>query len=328
MKYILFIMITLAIMVNVGFAQSANQSSIFYFYSSGCGACESTGLILNTIESDHSDVVINSFDVDTEEGWKIWSKYQSVFNVIEYSNAIPMIFVGDDFLCGYSTDLENKVLSILGNYSDGTIGTLGDKVLKNPEDFDSDWFYDEYLGNGIVDGDSVNVYIFLTSSCSPCNDLEVYLDQKTWVEQIIIHKIPLYTNDYELDLFGEMLLTSFKNAFNEPDLYGLPLIFIRDDYYVGYYDDFDEIVNSYFGVNSSRSISDAVYFIYDIELKEIAHSRAEAYGRVTVQTEFGNDEEFEQQADGGRSEVGSDSIWVILVFLVLVAMLVKCWKSS
>ncbi|MDO9518214.1 MAG: hypothetical protein Q7J10_09240 [Methanosarcinaceae archaeon] len=328
MKYILFIMITLAIMVNVGFAQSENQSSIFYFYSGGCGACESTGLVLDTIESGHSDVVINRFDIDTEEGWKIWGKYQSVFNVIEYSNAIPMIFVGDDFLCGYSTDLEDKVLSVLGNYSDGTIGTLGDKVFENPEDFDSDWFYDEYLGNGTVDGDFVNVYIFLTSSCFPCNDLEVYVDQKTWDKRINIHKIPLYTNDYESDIFGEMLLTSFKNAFNEPDLYGLPLIFIRDDYYVGYYGNLDEIVNSYLGVNSSRSISDAVYSIYDIELKEIAHNRAEAYGGVTVQTEFGNDEGFEKQADGGRSDVRSDSIWVILVFLVLVAMLVKCWKSS
>lgn len=313
-------------MVNMGSAQSSDQSSIFYFYSSECGACEDTALVLNTIESEHPDVVINRFDIDTEEGWIMWSKYQSVFNVIEYSNAIPMIFIGDEFLCGYSTDFEDKILSILGNYPDGTMGALGDTIFENPEDLDSDWFYDNYLVDGNVDEDSVNVYIFLTSSCSPCNDLEVYLDQKTWDKQINFHKISLYTGDYESDLYGEMLLTSFKNAFNEPDLYGLPLIFIQNDYYVGYYEDFDEIINSYLGVNSSRSISDAVYSTYGFELKEIAHNRAEAYGGVTVQTEFGNDEGFEQQVDGGRSEVTANSLWFILG--ILVTLLVRFWKSS
>ena len=330
MKYILFIVVTLAIMVNVGSAQSANQSSIIYFYSSECGACENTELVLNTIESEYPDVVINRFDVDTEEGGKWWSRYQSAFNVIEYSNAIPMIFVGNEFLCGYSTDFEDKVLSILGNYPDGSMGTLGDNVFENPRNFDSDWFYDKYLGTINVDGNSLNVYVFLTSSCSPCNDFEVFLDQKIWDEQIVFHKISLYTGDYESDLYGDMLLTSFKNAFNEPDLYGLPLIFIQNDYYVGYYEDFDEIINSYLGVNSSRSISDAVYSTYDVELKEIAHNRAEAYGGVTVKTEFGNDGEFEQQVDvdSVNSEGMVRSVWFPLVFLVLVILFVGFWKSS
>ena len=44
MKYILFVVITLAIMVKVGSAQSANQASIFYFYSSECGALGMQGL--------------------------------------------------------------------------------------------------------------------------------------------------------------------------------------------------------------------------------------------------------------------------------------------
>lgn len=330
MKSILFIVIILTIMVNVGFAQSANQSSIFYFYSSECGACENTELVLNTIESEYPDVVINRFDVDTEEGGKWWSRYQSVFNVVEYSNAIPIIFIGDEFLCGYSTDFEDKVLSILGNYADGTVGTLGDKVFENPRGFDNDWFYDKYLGNGNVDGTSLNVYVFLTSSCSPCDDFEVFLDQKTWDKQINFHKIPLYTGDYESDLYGEMLLTSFKNAFNEPDLYGLPLIFIQDDYYVGYYEDFDEVINSYLGVNSSRSISDAVYSTCDFELKEIAHNRAETYGDITVQTKFGNDGGFEQQLDvnGGDSGVMVNSIWLILLFLALVTLFVGFWKRG
>ncbi|PIZ55685.1 hypothetical protein COY23_04475 [bacterium (Candidatus Torokbacteria) CG_4_10_14_0_2_um_filter_35_8] len=110
-----FLFLSIFILFLVGFfndAQAISKVNVYYFYSSGCHACEGVKPVISSLEERYNYVEFHKYDLlGNQENLDLFEKFQNSFCESE-EFGIPVVFIGDTHLHGRSNiedNLEPKI---------------------------------------------------------------------------------------------------------------------------------------------------------------------------------------------------------------------------
>ena len=97
-----------------------NPVTVYFFYNSGCSHCTAEKPFLAGLLTKYPSLVVKSYEVwSNQENVELFNSLAKVYNTT--SNSVPMTFIGEEVISGYSTDeksgkeIEEKIKNCLNN---------------------------------------------------------------------------------------------------------------------------------------------------------------------------------------------------------------------
>lgn len=332
MRYTTLVLSALAIVLMLtSSVHASGEINIYMFQSNDCSPCKTTDSIFENITTERDNIVLHKFDIDTDDGFEMWNRYISTFNLVENGYSIPLSIIGNDSITGTgstTTEIEN----IISKYEAGTGGTIGDLVYYHPEKITQRWFYETYLKDTVIPNDTINVIVFTTPGCGPCGSLTDHIQSTIWDDKIKFRIIQGSDPVTEEGIYARYMEIAYMNAFQE-SYFEYPKVYVGNTSHYGYNEAYsntiDELINSHLTNHISPSLTDAVYYSSNQHVESIAQRLANENGKMILTTDL-NDEEmiidpnstiFTEQ-NQAKDSVSKGSIGFLTVFIMLFIAIV------
>lgn len=146
------------------FAKDNNKIDIIYFSSPTCSSCEKADKFLSEMKENNFNLY--KYDISTEKGKKLLNSYCEYYKVPEKISGIaPIVFIGENYLYGKDSIINDLVTTIQNNLNNNTI-ILNESDLKQDIEKFKEFNYFYVFLAGLINGFnpcSLSLLIFFIS---------------------------------------------------------------------------------------------------------------------------------------------------------------------
>ncbi len=112
-KKLIFFIILFILSINV---VSAGETCIYYFYGNGCPYSAKVTPVINELEKTNPDININRFEIYlNQDNLELLKQFFKAYNVPSNKQAVPIVFIADEYLVGDKEIIDNLETEINSN---------------------------------------------------------------------------------------------------------------------------------------------------------------------------------------------------------------------